>query len=329
MILVTSPGHARHHVRQRGYLESPARVDALLRGVLRSENIRPQRLRHFHDRHVTDVHSPDLLSFLRKSCAASTPGRYEYPYLYPPRFRDRPPRDWSLGVGYYCFDSFTPIHRHAFVCARQAVDAALTAADAIVRGAGSAYALIRPPGHHAERNRFGGFCYLNSSAIAAHYLSRQGRVAMLDLDYHHGNGAQNIFWERDDVLTVSIHGAPAIAYPYFAGFEDERGAGKGDGFNLNLPLPERQQGAQYSRALRRALGVVRDFAPDFLVVPIGFDTGKGDPTGSWSLTRDDLHANGSLVARLNLPTLFVQEGGYRIRSLATLAGAFFTGFGEN
>ena len=184
---------------------------------------------------------------------------------------------------------------------------------------------MRPPGHHAERRVFGGFCYFNSAAVAAHYLSKHGTVAVIDIDYHHGNGQQDIFYERDDVLTISIHGDPDFAYPYFTGFPDERGEGAGEGFNVNMNLPEVQTGAQYREALARALDVIRGFKPVFLVIALGLDTAKGDPTGTWLLKPRDFEENGRMLGALHLPTLVVQEGGYRTRTLGTNARHFFQG----
>jgi acetoin utilization deacetylase AcuC-like enzyme len=188
-----------------------------------------------------------------------------------------------------------------------------------------AYALVRPPGHHAERKVFGGFCYFNSAAIAAAHLSEFGRVAVLDVDYHHGNGTQDIFYDRDDVLTVSIHGHPSFAFPYFSGFKDEIGEEAGVGYNLNIPLGETVDGAKYAKALGRALERIKAFKTDYLVVSLGLDTARGDPTGSWSLTAEDFEKNGYAIGGLRLPTLVVQEGGYRIRTLGLNARMFFTG----
>jgi len=188
-----------------------------------------------------------------------------------------------------------------------------------------AYALVRPPGHHAERRSFGGFCYFNNNAIAAQYLRAFGRVAILDLDYHHGNGQQDIFYQRADVLTVSIHGHPGFAYPYFSGFSDERGEGEWEGFNLNLPLPEEVNGDRYRKALSAALQRIAEFNPVFLVVALGLDTAKGDPTGTWSLMPRDFEINGRMLGELALPTLVVQEGGYHTRTIGINARHFFTG----
>jgi acetoin utilization deacetylase AcuC-like enzyme len=188
-----------------------------------------------------------------------------------------------------------------------------------------AYALVRPPGHHAERGFFGGFCYLNNAAIAAHRLSQFGKVAILDIDYHHGNGQQDIFYRRKDVLTLSLHGHPRFAYPYFSGFANERGEGEGAGYNVNYPLPETIDAAFYLKTLRAALARVQAFGAIYLVVCFGLDTSKGDPTGTWSFTGKDFTAIGAEIGQLRKPCLVVQEGGYNNRSIGTNAKCFFYG----
>ena len=230
-----------------------------------------------------------------------------------------------IRAGYYCIDTFTPLNHNAFLAAKRAVDCTLTAADKILEGYPIAYSLVRPPGHHAERRAFGGFCYFNSGAVAANYLSSHGKVAILDIDYHHGNGQQDIFYTRNDVLTVSIHGHPKFAYPYFSGFSDEAGDGPGEGFNVNFPLPEKLDGIQYREILRKALRRIQKFAPRYLVVALGLDTAKGDPTGTWNLNAKDFEQNGALIGSLRYPTLIVQEGGYKARSLGINARNFFKG----
>jgi acetoin utilization deacetylase AcuC-like enzyme len=231
----------------------------------------------------------------------------------------------TVRAGYYCIDTFTPLSSNAFIAAKRAVDCTLTAAEKIIGGFRLAYALVRPPGHHAERNVFGGFCYFNNAAIAAHHLSQYGPVAMLDVDYHHGNGQQFIFYERKDVLTVSIHGHPSVAYPYFSGFAHERGDGNGAGFNVNYPLPEHVDAQTYWDTLSRALSQIRHFRPRYLVVCLGLDTAKGDPTGSWGLQSKDFTEMGKRIGAANLPTLVVQEGGYRTRTIGINARSFFEG----
>jgi len=205
------------------------------------------------------------------------------------------------------------------------VDCALTAAKKLLEGYRLAYALVRPPGHHAEPASFGGFCYFNSGAAAAEHLSQYGKVAILDIDYHHGNGQQEIFYERSDVLTVSIHGHPGFAYPYFSGFVSEKGRGAGYGYNLNIPLLESVDGELYRNVLREALKRVKRYGPRFLVVALGLDTAKEDPTGSWSLVAEDFESIGRMIGLLSLPTLVVQEGGYDTRVLGVNAQHFFQG----
>ena len=323
--LVVTDRHAIHHIRERGYVEAPVRIPTILTQLDASglfERVPPRR---FPERHVRAVHDGDFVDYLRRACERVPEGASLYPYVFPIRNRSRPPKDLSVRAGYYCLDTFTPLTRNAYQAARRAVDCALTATQEILEGRRLAYALVRPPGHHAERHWFGGFCYFNNAAIAAHRLSEHGKVAILDLDFHHGNGQQDIFYERADVLTVSIHCHPRFAYPHFTGFDGERGDGPGEGFNLNLPLPEAVDGRRYRDALTKALRAVRGFVPEFLVVALGLDTAKHDPTGSWSLAASDFRANGRAIGALGLPTLVAQEGGYRTRTLGINARHFFEG----
>jgi acetoin utilization deacetylase AcuC-like enzyme/GNAT superfamily N-acetyltransferase len=325
IVLVVNNEHEIHHVHDRGYVEAPVRVRSILEAIQPSGLFTQVEPRSFSDKHISAVHDTDLVNYLRRACEEMPEGKSLYPYIFPLRNKTRPPKEPSVLSGYYCIDTFTPIHRNAYRAARRGADCALTAAAEILSGRRMAYALVRPPGHHAERRAFGGFCYFNNAAIAAHYLSANGKVAILDVDYHHGNGQQDIFFRRSDVLTVSIHGHPRFAYPYFTGFEDERGEGEGEGFNWNLPQPERLDGTGYRSVLSRALRRIRQFNPQFLVVALGLDTAKGDPTGTWQLGIRDFEANGRFIGELGLPTLVVQEGGYRARTLGKNALNFFRG----
>jgi acetoin utilization deacetylase AcuC-like enzyme len=242
---------------------------------------------------------------------------------------ERKPKDLAIRAGYYCIDTFTPLDRNAYAAARSAIDAAVTAAEEILNGRPLAYALCRPPGHHAERRVFGGFCYFNNAAAAAHLFSRHGRVAVLDIDFHHGNGTQDIFYQRNDVLTVSLHGHPNYAYPYFSGFADERGDAGGEGFNFNIPLADGIGPEEYLAALSRATARIEKHRPAFLVVSLGFDTVRGDPTGGFTLTPLTLQEIGKRLAQLDVPLLVCQEGGYNLRNLRRGAPAFFRGIARN
>jgi len=323
--LVVNLAHSIHHVRERGYVESPVRIDVITRELHATGLFDKTQARHFSESHIRAVHDGGFVDYLRKACAQIPANRSVYPYVFPLRNQARPPRQLPLRAGYYCIDTFTPLNGNAYKAAVGAVDCALTAAGTLLDGHGLAYALVRPPGHHAERQAFGGFCYFNSAAVAAHYLSRYGRVAVLDVDYHHGNGTQDIFYQRADVLTVSIHGHPRDTYPYFSGFEDERGEGPGAGYNVNLPLHEGVNGEHYRAALARALRRIERFRPHFMVLSLGLDTARGDPTGSFTLSARDFRANGEMIGALRLPVLVVQEGGYRTRSLGINARHFFEG----
>lgn len=323
--LVLNNEHDVHHVSDRGYVEAPVRIRAILSELESSgifERVAPRR---YSDRFITAVHDAKLVDYIRRASILAGKKKSIYPYVFPVRNVTRPPKDQTVLAGYYCIDTFTPLNENAYLAARRAVDCSMTAADLVLGGAPIAYALVRPPGHHAERQVFGGFCYFCNAAIAAEHLSRYGRVAILDIDYHHGNGQQDIFYERADVLTISIHGDPSFAYPYFSGFKDERGRGAGHGLNVNMPLAETITPADYRAALVEALGKIRSFNPAYLVVAAGFDTAKGDPTGTWANESRDFFRMGRLIGTVGYPTLVVQEGGYRIRTLGTNVRNFFSG----
>ncbi len=325
IVLVVNDKHDIHHVRERGYVEAPVRVGAILKELEPTGLFHRIEPKEQPESCIRAVHDSGYIDYFRKVCTQIGPGQTLYRYVFPIRNATRPPKELTVRAGYYCIDTFTPLNQNAFLAARRAVDCCITAADAIIKGDRLAYALVRPPGHHAERRSFGGFCYFNSTAAAAHHLSALGRVAILDIDYHHGNGQQDIFYNRADVLTVSIHGHPSFAYPYFSGFDNERGEGSGLGFNVNYPLPEQTDGEQYRSTLMRALQRISKFGPKFLVVALGLDTAKADPTGSWTLTAKDFEENGRMIGAIRVPMLIVQEGGYRTRTLGINARHFFEG----
>lgn len=326
ILLIINDRHMIHHVRERGYVESPVRVKSIQNELDKTGLFGYGQAKEYPDKLILEVHDRNYYNYFKKVCKNLPKGKSVYPYVFPIRNTAKPPIELSVRAGYFCFDTFTPLNQNAFLAARWGVNCTLTATDEIIAGKKLAYVLTRPPGHHAERSVFGGFCYFNNCAIAANRFSKSGKVAILDIDFHHGNGQQQIFYKRNDVLTISIHGHPSFAYPYFSGFQDEKGEEAGLGFNVNFPLTEKLSYEDYTKTLIKALKLIHDFGADYLVVALGLDTAKGDPTGTWSFTRDNFLNTGQLIGRLKIPILVIQEGGYKTQSLGSNARAFFNGF---
>lgn len=282
---------------------------------------------------IARVHDAGMVRFLGE---ASALWRKRYgedappaiPSAWPARgLRDRYEGDVESRLGTYAFDTATPIVKGTWNASLAAVNTALTAAQAIKNGELSAFALARPPGHHASRDVFGGYCYLNNVAIAAQWFVDQGlKPAILDVDYHHGNGTQSIFYRRADVLFCSLHGDPSFAYPHFLGFADETGEGPGEGMNLNLPMAMYTQWPTYAEALAVAVRRIETFAPDVLLVSLGLDTFENDPISRFKLTRPDYLRLGDSIAKAKLPTLFLFEGGYNLDALAEITVNVLEGF---
>jgi len=326
--MVVTPKHEIHHVRERGYFERPVRAEAI------RESLEPTGLfvslpaREHGEAPIRAVHDADFVHYLRSVSGKIKEGRPIYPDTFPIRRPDQRPRELAVQAGFYCLDTGTPIYRNAYLAARAAVDTALTAADEVLAGRSVSYALCRPPGHHAGRRFFGGFCYFNNAAIAAQYLSTRAKVAVLDIDFHHGNGTQDIFYERGDLLTVSVHGHPDHSYPYFSGFEDETGAGRGVGCNRNFPLPPGTGEERYLRAFRRAVELIEQTDAEICVVSLGFDVLRGDPTGTFELAPGEMRKIGARLASGSRPLLVIQEGGYNVRNIRRGSSAFFRGCAE-
>ncbi len=238
------------------------------------------------------------------------------------------PANFAARLGIFSFDSGSPLTAGTWAAARGGAACALAAAQAVAAGERSAFALTRPPGHHAGADFLGGYCFLNNAAIAAQALrdAGHGQVAVLDVDYHHGNGTQAIFYERADVFTVSIHGDPSTEYPFFLGHADERGAGAGEGHNLNLPLPRGTGVQAWRAALDQGLQAVRDSGATALVVPLGLDTFEGDPISGFTLKSSDYAAIGAALASAGLPTVFTFEGGYAVDAVGVNAVNLLEGF---
>jgi acetoin utilization deacetylase AcuC-like enzyme len=321
------PGHSFFAGRFTPYPEVHARAEQLLAAVGRmagAELLVPPVL----DTTVLEaVHGPGFLQALQEVCGRLKPGEQFFPQnqqRIPLLLQSRYAR---IRMGYYAIDTSTPLLPATLPAALGAAATALAAAGALAAGERLVYALTRPPGHHAGREYYSGYCIFNNAALSAAHLLPLGKVAILDVDFHHGNGTQDIFYGRDDVLYVSLHCDPREAYPYVAGAAEETGTGKGRGFNLNLPLPGGTGWPAYRAAMETALERVARFAPATVVVSLGFDTLEQDPIGAFKLAVKDFGPMARRIGQLGLPLLVVQEGGYHVPSLAAAALYFFSGLG--
>jgi len=271
------------------------------------------------------IHTPRYLHFLRSAWGQWTaldPANAErdaVPSVWPIRGMraDIEPANFAARMGLYSMDAGTPLTAGTWSAARTGANCAINAAHALRLGERGTFALTRPPGHHAGADYFGGYCFLNNAALAAQHLLDDGakKVAILDIDYHHGNGTQDIFYQRDDVLFVSIHADPRSEYPFYLGHADETGAGDGAGYNMNLPLPHGASVAHWFAALETACIKLQGFAPDALVVSLGVDTFAGDPLSKFALQSADFLRVGERIGYLGLPTAFVLEGGYAVSEI--------------
>ncbi len=335
-----SPAHLDHAPPEEfeGGKMNPA-VEVPLRALRVRDEVERRRLgpilapADFGMAPVARVHDAGLVRFLgeasdlwRKRYGEDAPPAI--PSAWPARgLRAQPQGDVESRLGSYAFDTATPIVKGTWSAALAAANAALSAAQAVAGGERAAFALARPPGHHASADVFGGYCYLNNVAIAAQWCADRGlRPAILDVDYHHGNGTQSIFYARADVFFCSIHGDPSFAYPHFLGFADEGGEGAGEGANLNLPLAMYSGWSDYAAALARASQALQAFGPDVLLVSLGLDTYEADPISKFKLGTEDYLRLGEALAGLKLPTVFVFEGGYNLDALATITANVLEGF---
>ncbi|NRF65751.1 histone deacetylase family protein [Aquincola sp. S2] len=331
MLIFHNPAHARHDGRQemfRGRLvpchETPARLAHVMAelqrrpvGELRTPGDADLAL-------IRRVHQPRYVDFLATAWdewVALDPENAAVdvlPSVWPVRgFRDDVlPLNFAARVGLFSFDAGSPLTAGTWDAARTGAACAIDAARALLAANAprATMALTRPPGHHAGADFYGGYCFLNNAALAAQALRDGGarRVAVLDVDYHHGNGTQSLFYERADVMTLSIHGDPSTEYPFFLGHADERGAGAGAGCNLNLPLPAGTDFSGWSAALEQALAEIRRFGADALVIALGVDTFEGDPISRFRVSSADYLRIGAAIATLGLPTVFTMEGGYAV-----------------
>jgi acetoin utilization deacetylase AcuC-like enzyme len=316
--------------------ELPERADAI-RAALVDAGASVVDAEPHSDEGVLAVHDPGLVEFLRtawqdwaEAGLTDDPGQSDVVgYIFPTAgllggIATRVPTALSARTGAWCFDTMTVVARGTWEAARAAVDTALTAADLVLEGALAAYACCRPPGHHVTRSAFGGSCYLNNAAITAQYLRDHGvrRVALLDIDAHHGNGAQSIFWDRGDVHTASVHVDPAEGwFPHFLGFANEVGRA-----NLNVPLAPGSSDDVWLAGVDLLVEAARTHASEALVVALGVDAAADDPNSPLAVTPDGYREAGRRLGSLELPTVLVQEGGYVLETIGPLVRATLEGF---
>lgn len=327
------PGQLLHHPRSyysRGAMRTPQEVPERAQRLLQAAKTLGFDIRQPADAGLAPleaVHGKAYLAFLEEAHARWKEVPEDWGDEVMSNIFVREPnalRGILAQAGRYLADGSCPIGEHTWHGAYWSAQSAVAGAQAILDGEPAAYALCRPPGHHARFDAAGGFCYVNNAAVAAQALrSRYRRVAILDTDMHHGQGIQEIFYDRDDVLYVSVHGDPTNFYPGVAGFEDERGSGAGQGYNLNLPMAHGASEADFMAQLEVALAAVKDFGAEVLVLSLGFDIYELDPQSKVAVTTEGFARLGEQIRGLRLPCLIVQEGGYHLESLEANARAFF------
>ncbi len=328
MKIFYSETHRKHDPPLRvPYLENPDRMDKILNALYTVDWADIHAPADFGLDPILAVHDQAYLDFLASAWTdwlATNPK--DSSALLPATFalRRQPHKPKSLlgRAGYYMMDLSACIVDGTYIAALASANCALSAADSVVGGQRSAFGLCRPPGHHAGKDYAGGYCFINNAAVAANWLSSKGRVAILDVDYHCGNGTQDIFYDRDDVLTISIHADPDYEYPSYIGYADECGVDKGLGYHHNFPLPAGTGDDAYLETLGLALQQIRDFKPVYLVVSAGMDIYADDPLGTIKVTTEGIGKIAQQIARLDLPTAIIMEGGYNNDALGRNILAF-------
>lgn len=312
--------------------ENSSRADIILEHLKKTSWARLEEPRSYGHEKILAIHNPGMVDLLENGYAEwEAQGRsgLAFPSSWPLHgYKVKVPEHIDGRLGFYCADTASPLTKTSWQAIKASVDCALTGADYLLNGESAAFALCRPPGHHSADHSYGGFCFLNNSAIAAQHLLAQGKkkIAILDVDYHHGNGTQEIFYRRGDVLTVSIHADPLQEYPFYWGHADELGEGAGLGFNFNFPLPLGSGWDSWSQSLDLALAKIRDYSPDILIIGLGVDTYKEDPISHFLLESGHYPEMGAKIAALGLPSLVVMEGGYAVEALGENVVGFLDGF---
>lgn len=309
--------------------ETTARAENILAALAKDAAFSVQEPARITPATLQQLHAQPLLT-LYNTAGQIAPGEAFYPTVFPKKSQGTGDPTRLQHAGNFCFDAGTPLTAQTLNAATWSASCALSAAKALRGDTKLTYALSRPPGHHAERALFGGYCYFNNAGVAARHLRRRKlRVAILDVDFHHGNGTQSLFYKNDQVFVLSVHGDPSTCFPYFAGYPSETGEGVGNGYTMNMALERGTDGQTYIEQLtRHVLPALQAFGPDALVLSMGLDTYHLDPVGDFTLTTEDMNTVGRLVGGLGLPTVAVQEGGYYAEHLGQNATAMLRGLRE-
>jgi acetoin utilization deacetylase AcuC-like enzyme len=313
------------------YMENPDRMDKILSALRETAWAKIMDPQEFGLDPIYAVHDKDYVDFLA-SCwtewlaTEATDKSTLLPATFALRRHPQKPTSLLGRAGYYIMDLSACIVAGTYQAALASANCALSAAEAVANGERTAFALCRPPGHHAGKDYAGGYCFINNASVAANWLSAKGKVALLDVDYHCGNGTQDIFYDRADVLTISIHADPNFEYPYYAGYVSETGTGPGLGFHKNFPLEKGTDDARYLVALEEALSLIGKFEPKYLVVSAGMDIYADDPLGTIKVTTEGIGKIGKRISALDWPTVIVMEGGYNNdalgRNIVSFLGEF-------
>ena len=339
MKIFYNPNHQQHDPPFEGYVDSGPQpsYEKAERAEIVYATLRETDWADFHQPAVFSfepilaVHSAAYVEYLRSAYQdwkthSPVDGMAFIPSTHGINYQQAQMLSDSEQVGFFLLDKTFAVTQGTFSAALHSAYCALAGAQTLAEDGSAVFSLCRPPGHHAGREIGGGYCYFNNAAIAAQWLSERGKVAILDVDYHAGNGTQALFYERADVLTVSLHADPDFEYPYHAGRASETGAGAGVGYHRNFPLPAGTDLSLYLEALESALELINRFAPEYLILSAGMDIFKDDPLGSFKLTQDDIHRIGREVSSIALPTLIVMEGGYHLPTLGNNFAAFLEPF---
>ncbi len=339
MLTIYSPDHQLRNPKTELYggelvkpFECPQRMEYVLEQLKQSRLGEIRAPSEYGLEEIYRVHDSEFIEFLQSVwdewCKAGNRGE-AIPTVFPARgMQHRKPEHIEGKMGYYAMAIETTISEGTWEAAHASAKVALSAQAEIANGKNAAFALCRPPGHHAASDLYGGYCFINNAAVSAQAFLDQGasRVAILDVDFHHGNGTQSIFYDRPDVLFASLHGDPKHAFPNFLGYADEKGLGEGEGFNHNYPMGPGTPYLTWASALKDACEKIAAYAPDALVISLGVDTFEHDPISFFKLTSEDFIRYGKIIASLRLPTLFVMEGGYAVKEIGINTVNVLSGF---